>query len=186
MCGQRICQSYPKLRGIDVARRNLKPSEPLGRSEGGSLRLIARLLLCLLVSCDGDRPKTRHESPVPLDVNALLDEGVCFTGQPIKELHCLPGKNKFCKTVGCSTKPEPISDICKQLRSEYASSGRVQLGVFAIVRHNHDPIISDKGDWWPTQEVGRIKLREVCYEGIELQTTSSRILESVRKQSSEE
>ena len=163
--------------------------EPFGRSE--NLRLIALLLLCLLVSCDGDRPKTRHESPVPLDVNAPLDEGVCFPGQSIQELNCLPGKslsgkNKFCKTVGCSTKPEPISDICKQLRSEYASSGRVQLGVFAIVRHNHDPIISDKGDWWPTQKVGRIKLREVCYEGIELETTSSRILESVRKQSSQE
>ena len=184
MCGQRICQSYPKLRGIDLARRNLKPSEPLGRSEGGSLRLIARLLLCLLVSCDGDRPKTRHESPVPLDVNALLDEGVCFTGRPIKELFCL--KNQYCKIVGCSTKPEPISDVCKKLRSEYASSGRVQWGISEIVRYNHDPIISDKGDWWPTQEVGRIKLREVCYEGIELQTTSSRILESVRKQSSEE
>ena len=184
MCGQRICQSYPKLRGIDVARRNLKPSEPLGRSEGGFLRLIALLLLCLLVSCDGDRPKTRHESPVLLDVNAPLDEGVCFTGRPIKELFCL--KNQYCKIVGCSTKPEPISDVCKKLRSEYASSGRVQWGISEIVRYNHNPIISDKGDWWPTQEVGRIKLREVCYEGIELQTTSSRILESVRKQSSEE
>ena len=60
------------------------------------------------------------------------------------------------------------------------------MGVFAIVRYNHDPIISDKGDWWPTQKVSRIKLREVCYEGIELETTSSRILESVRKQSSQE
>ena len=151
-----------------------------------NLRLIVLLTISLLVSCGGDRPKTRYESPVSLNDNAPLDEGVCFTGQPIKELHCLPGKNKFCKTVGCSTKPEPISDVCKQLRSEYASSVRVQLGVFAIVRFNHDPIISDKGDWWPTQEVGRIKLREVCYEGIELQTTSSRILESVRKQSSQE
>ena len=54
------------------------------------------------------------------------------------------------------------------------------------MRFNHDPIISDKGDWWPTQKVSRIKLREVCYEGIELETTSSRILESVRKQSSQE
>ena len=151
-----------------------------------NLRLIVLLTISLLVSCGGDRPKTRYESPVSLNDNAPLDEGVCFTGQPIKELYCLPGKNSSCKTVGCSTKPEPISDICKQLRSEYASSGRVQLGVFAIVRYNHDPIISDRGDWWPTQEVGRIKLTEVCYEGIELQTTSSRILESVRKQSSQE
>ena len=147
-----------------------------------ALRLIVLLTISLLVSCGGDRPKTRHESPVPLDVNAPLGEGVCFTGQPIKELYCL----RRCKTVGCSTKPEPISDVCKKLRSEYASSGRVQWGISEIVRYNHDPIISDKGDWWPTQEVGRIKLREVCYEGIELQTTSSRILESVRKQSSQE
>ena len=149
-----------------------------------ALRLIALLLLCLLISCGVERP--RHESPVPLDVNAPLGEGVCFTGQPIKERYCLPGRYRSCKTVGCSTKPEPISDICKQLRSEYASSGRVQLGVFAIVRYNHDPIISDKGDWWPTQKVSRIKLREVCYEGIELETISSRILESVRKPSSQE
>ena len=147
-----------------------------------NLRLIALLTISLLVSCGGDRPKTRHESPVPLDVNAPLGEGVCFTGQPIRELYCL----RRCKTVGCSTKPEPISNICKQLRSEYASSGRVQWGLSVIVRYNHDPIISDKGDWWPTQEVDRVKLREVCYEGIELQTTSSRILESVRKQSSQE
>ena len=148
------------------------------------MRLIVLLTISLLVSCGGDRPKTRYESPVSLNDNAPRDEGVCFTGRPIKELFCL--KNQYCKIVGCSTKPEPISDVCKQLRSEYASSGRVQWGISEIVRYNHDPIISDKGDWWPTQEVGRIKLREVCYEGIELQTTSSRILESVRKQSSQE
>ena len=148
------------------------------------MRLIVLLTISLLVSCGGDRPKTRYESPVSLNDNAPFDEGVCFTGRPIKELFCL--KNQYCKIVGCSTKPEPVSDVCKQLRSEYASSGRVQWGISEIVRYNHDPIISDKGDWWPTQEVGRIKLREVCYEGIELQTTSSRILESVRKQSSQE
>ena len=147
------------------------------------MRLIVLLTISLLVSCGGDRPKTRYESPVSLNDKAPLDEGVCFTGRPIKELFCL--KNQYCKIVGCSTKPEPISDVCKKLRSEYASSGRVQWGISEIVRYNHDPIISDKGDWWPTQEVGRIKLREVCYEGIELQTTSSRILESVRKQSSQ-
>ena len=49
-----------------------------------NLRLIVLLTISLLVSCDGDRPKTRHESPVPLDVNAPLDEGVCFAGQPIQ------------------------------------------------------------------------------------------------------
>ena len=149
-----------------------------------ALRLTVLLTISLLVSCGGDRPKTRYESPVSLNDNAPLDEGVCFTGRPIKELFCL--KNQYCKIVGCSTKPEPISDVCKKLRNEYASSGRVQWGISEIVRYNHDPIISDKGDWWPTQEVGRIKLREVCYEGIELQTTSSRILESLRKQSSQE
>ena len=148
-----------------------------------ALRLIVLLTISLLVSCGGDRPKTRYESPVSLNDKAPLDEGVCFTGRPIKELFCL--KNQYCKIAGCSTKPEPISDVCKKLRSEYASSGRVQWGISEIVRYNRDPIISDKGDWWPTQEVGRIKLREVCYEGIELETTSSRILEGVRKQSSQ-
>ena len=150
-----------------------------------ALRLIALLTMSLLVSCGGDRPKARYESPVSLDDNAPLDEGVCFAGRPIKELYCLGGKGQ-CKTVGCSTKPEPIIDVCKRLRGEYASSGRVQWGTFAIVKYNHKPAISENGDWWPTQEVGRIKLREVCYEGIELETISSRILESVRKQSSQE
>ena len=151
-----------------------------------ALRLIALLTMSLLVSCGGDRSKVRYESPVSVDDNAPLDEGVCYTGRLIRELYCLPGKNGRCKTVGCSAKPESISDVCGQLRSEYASSGRVQWGISEIVRYNHDPIISDKGDWWPTQEVGRIKLREVCYEGVELETTSSRILESVRKQPSQD
>ena len=148
------------------------------------MRLIALTMLCLLISCGAEKPKIRYESPVSLDVNAPLDEGVCYTGRLIRRLYCFNGGQ--CETIGCTTKPEPISDVCEQLRSEYASSGRVQWGTFVIVRYNHDPITSDKGDWWPTQEVGRIKLREVCYEGIELQTTSSRILESVRKQSSQE
>ena len=148
-----------------------------------TLRLIALLTISLLVSCGGDRPETRYESPVSLDLNAPLDEGVCYTGRLIRELYCLPGKSGRCKNVGCSKKPQSISDVCEQLRSKYASSGRVPWGISEIVRYNHDPIISDKGDWWPTQEVGRIKLREVCFEGIELETTSSRILDSVRKQS---
>ena len=150
------------------------------------MRLIALLTISLLVSCGGDRPKTRYESPVSLDLNAPLDEGVCYTGRLIRELYCLPGKNGRCKTVGCSAKPESISDVCRQLRSEYASSGRVQWGISEIVRYNREPLTGETGDWWPTREVGRIKLREVCYEGVELETTSSRILESVRKQRSQD
>ena len=148
------------------------------------MRLTALLMLCLLISCGAERP--RYESPVPFDESKSPGQGICPVRKHVQE----PNWNCFkpsrsvnkCKVVGCSTKPEPISDVCKKLRSEYASSGRVPWGISEIVRYNHDPIISDKGDWWPTQEVGRIKLREVCYEGIELQTTSSRILESVRKQ----
>ena len=143
------------------------------------LSLIALLTISQLVSCGGDRPTTRYESAVSLDLNAPPGEGVCYTGGLIWEHLCF---SKPCKTVGCSAKPESISDVCEQLRSKYASSGRVPWGISEIVRYNHDPIISDKGDWWPTQEVGRIKLREVCFEGIELETTSSRILDSVRKQ----
>ena len=146
----------------------------------GSLVMFLLLLTISLRSCDGG---PRYESPVSLDFNAPLNEGVCLPGQQILENFFL---KKYPEIVGCSTKPEPISDVCKKLRSEYASSGRVQWGISEIVRYNHDPIISDKGDWWPTQEVGRIKLREVCYEGIELETTSSRLLESVRKRSSQE
>ena len=152
------------------------------------MRLIALLLLSLLISCGVERP--RYESPVPLNESKPTGQGICPVRKHVQE----PNWNCFnpspsvgeCKVVGCSTKPEPISDVCKQLRSEYASSGRVQWGLSEIVRFNHDPIISDKGDWWPTQKVSRIKLREVCYEGIELETTSSRILESVRKQSSQD
>ena len=65
-----------------------------------NLRLIALLKLCLVVSCGGDRPKTRYESPVSLDVNAPLDEGVCFRGRPIQERYCLPGQNRRCKQAG--------------------------------------------------------------------------------------
>ena len=154
-----------------------------------NLRLIALLMLCLLISCGVERP--RHESPVPLDESKPTGQGICPVRKHVKEANwnCLVNPNRSvgkCKVVGCSKKPKPISDVCKQLRSEYASSGRVQWGLSVIVRYNHDPIISDKGDWWPTQEVDRIKLREVCYEGIELETISSRTLESVRKQSSQE
>ena len=148
------------------------------------MQLIALLILCLLISCGAEMP--RYESPVPFDEGKFSGQGICPVRKHVQE----PNWNCFnpspsvgeCKVVGCSTKPEPISDVCKQLRSEYASSGRIQWGLSEIVRFNHDPIISDKGDWWPTQEVGRIKLREVCFEGIELETTSSRILDSVRTQ----
>ena len=91
------------------------------------------------------------------------------------------GKNSQCATVGCSAKLESISDVCERLRNEYAASGRMQWGISEIVRYNHKPFIGENGDWWPTQRVGRIKLREVCYTGIELKTTSSWILESVRR-----
>ena len=150
------------------------------------MRLIALLMLCLLISCGVERP--RYESPVPLNKSKPTGQGICPVRKHVQEPNCFNPNRSVgkCKVVGCSTKPEPISDVCKQLRSEYASSGRVQWGLSVIVRYNHDPIIGDKGDWWPIQEVGRIKLREVCYEGIELETTSSRILESVRKQSSQE
>ena len=131
------------------------------------------------------QPRIFNRLPLP---SSLSKDNFCLLIclLPRSLLHMFRWKKQQCKIVGCSTKPEPISDVCKQLRSEYASSGRVQLGVFAIVRYNHDPIISDKGDWWPTQKGSRIKLREVCYEGIELETIASRILESVRKQSSQE
>ena len=75
-----------------------------------------------------------------------------------------------------------MSDVCQQLRSEYAATGRVQLGNLSVVRYDEEPTYSKDGNWWPTQRVGRLNPRYDCYEGIELETTSSRILESVRKQ----
>ena len=127
-----------------------------------TLRLIGLPILLMLISC-GER-----EYHVSLDVNAPLGEGICFTGRSISERACLPGRQKGCPTVGCTAKPESISDICEQLRSEYASSGRVLYGTFPIVRYNHKPLIRENGHWWPTQWVNNIKLREVCYEGIDL------------------
>lgn len=72
-----------------------------------ALRLIVLLTISLLVSCGGDRPKTRYESPVSLNDNAPLDEGVCYTGRLIRELYCLPGKSGRCKNVGCSKSRDP-------------------------------------------------------------------------------
>ena len=127
----------------------------------GSLVMFLLLLTISLRSCDGG---PRYESPVSLDFNAPLSEGVCLPGQQILESFLL---KRYREIVGCSTKPEPISDVCKKLRSEIGSTGQKWWGIFEIVRYNHDPIFSDKGDWWPTKRVDRVKLREVCYEGME-------------------
>ena len=155
--------------------------EPFGRTE--NLRLIALLVLCLFMSLSIGC--TRSEPDVPFDESKPFAEGVCFNGQPIKWRFCLSLPSRYggynCETIGCSSKPESVSDVCQQLRSEYAATGRVQLGNLSVVRYNEDPTYSKHGSWWPTQRVGRLNPRYDCYEGIELETTSSRILESVRK-----
>ena len=85
------------------------------------LSLIALLTISQLVSCGGDRPTTRYESAVSLDLNAPLVKVFAIRGIDLGT-SCF---SKPCKTVGCSAKPESISDVCEQLRSKYASSGRV-------------------------------------------------------------
>ena len=153
-----------------------------------NLRLIALTMLCLLISCGVERP--RYESPVPLNESKPTGQGICPVRKRVQEANwnCFSpsrGVGK-CKFVGCKSKPLSVDNFCKQLRSKYETAGRVEWGRFNLVKFNEEPAQGDSGGWWPTHVIGTVMPTDVCYEGIQIETTSSKILRSIRGNSSKD
>ena len=154
------------------------------------MQLIALLILCLLISCGAEMP--RYESPVPFDEGKFSGQGICPVRKHVQEpnWNCLVNPTRsvgnVCNVVGCKSKPLSVDNFCKQLRSKYETTGRVEWGRFNLVKFNEEPAQGVSGAWWPTHVIGTVMPTDVCYEGIQIETTSSKILRSIRDNSSKD
>lgn len=136
--------------------------------------------------------RAKSESEVLLGNEKLLSEGVCPQSQVVEQCSARLvtfglGSNtnrSRCKTLGCSIEPAYLEDVCLRYRREYKRSGRAYPGRLQLVQYDPKQTF-DVVDYWVTRPMQNIKILDACYDGLEIKTLSSQILESVKKRSTE-